>query len=55
MNETDFEKDEDNSFSRVGCTVSPCFEFSDLEIESRNVLLKQFPHLSDIIMLLTED
>lgn len=44
----------DDSYSLLGCTVAPGFEFSDLEIASRDYLFMHYPHLYDIIMLYTE-
>jgi hypothetical protein len=47
------EVDEENSFSLLGCTVSPGFDFDDFEMPPRAQLIKQFPHLEDIITKLT--
>lgn len=42
-----------NSFSFVGCTVAPGFDFKDFELKSQKQLTKQFPHLEAIITKLT--
>lgn len=42
------------SFSVVGCTVAPGFEFADFELASRDELLKLFPQHSKFVNLLTE-
>lgn len=44
---------ENDSFSFVGCTVSPGFDFRDFVLPSCAVLLKEFPEHSDIIAQLT--
>ena len=33
----------ENSFSFVGCTVSPGFDFDDFELAEKQALLKQYP------------
>ena len=43
-----------NSYSFVGCTVSPGFEFADFELGSRAVLLAEFPNARDLVVKLTE-
>jgi len=45
-------KDE-NSYSLVGCTVSPGFDFEDFELADRHKLTESFPHHKDIIEKLT--
>jgi predicted cupin superfamily sugar epimerase len=45
---------EGTSFSFVGCTVAPGFDFRDFELASRASLLKEFPKASEIIVKLTE-
>lgn len=45
---------ERNSFSLIGCTVSPGFDFEDFELGDRNKLLKQFPQHKEIIKKLTK-
>lgn len=41
--------DDENSFSLVGCTVSPGFDFADFEMAKRSSLLAQFPQHSQLI------
>jgi predicted cupin superfamily sugar epimerase len=43
----------DDSFSFVGCTVSPGFDFDDFELPTRHKLLKLYPDLKSIITMLT--
>ena len=45
---------EKNSFSLVGCTVAPGFDFTDFEIAKRAVLLKEYPDLKDVILEMTK-
>lgn len=40
---------EGGKFALLGCTVSPGFEFSDYQHGDRKLLIKQFPHLKQII------
>jgi len=40
-------------FSFVGCTVSPGFEFADLELGGRAALLREFPRAAELIERLT--
>lgn len=42
-----------SSFSLVGCTVSPGFDFADFEMGERNNLIEMFPKFKDIIEKLT--
>ena len=42
-----------DSFALVGCTVSPGFDFADLEIAKRDVLVNLFPEHRQIIEQLT--
>jgi predicted cupin superfamily sugar epimerase len=42
-----------SSYSLVGCTVAPGFDFSDFEMGDRSRLLTQFPHAQAEIELLT--
>ncbi len=42
-----------NSYSLVGCSVAPGFEFDDFELGKRADLAAQFPHYSDLIKSLT--
>jgi predicted cupin superfamily sugar epimerase len=41
------------TFSLVGCTVAPGFDFADFEIPMRQELLEQFPQHAAIITALT--
>ncbi len=43
----------EDSFSLVGCTVSPGFDFGDFELGKREELLKKNPNNSDIIQKFT--
>jgi predicted cupin superfamily sugar epimerase len=43
----------ENSFSLVGCTVSPGFDFQDFEMAKREELYIQYPHLHAEILMLT--
>ncbi|MBD2704005.1 cupin domain-containing protein [Spirosoma sp. BT702] len=43
----------DATFSLVGCTVAPGFDFADFEMADRNVLLAEFPEYRDVIEMLT--
>lgn len=43
-----------NSFALVGCTVAPGFDFTDLEIAKRDVLINLFPEHRPIIEQLTK-
>jgi hypothetical protein len=47
-------KDE-NTYSLVGCMVSPGFHFDDFELMTREFLLERFPEHKDIIIKLTSD
>jgi predicted cupin superfamily sugar epimerase len=42
-----------NSYSLVGCTVSPGFSFDDFELESRKQLTSLFPDKKEVISKLT--
>jgi predicted cupin superfamily sugar epimerase len=44
---------EQNSYSLVGCTVAPGFEFGDFELGNREELLEIYPQYKDIILRLT--
>lgn len=44
---------DNNSFTLVGCTVAPGFEFTDFELASRKQLIDLYPVLSDLISGLT--
>lgn len=43
----------DYGYCLAGCTVSPGFDFTDLEIAERNSLIKIFPQHESIIKILT--
>lgn len=43
----------ENSYSLVGCTVSPGFTFEDFELKSRKELITLFPENEEIITKLT--
>ena len=45
--------DDPGSYALVGCTVAPGFDFQDLEIPRREVLLARFPQHRDLIDKLT--
>ncbi len=44
---------EPGSFALVGCSVSPGFDFEDIELGNREKLLKQFPQHSELIKKFT--
>ena len=44
---------EKDSFSLLGCTVAPGFEYEDFELAEKEELLKQFPEYEAIIKKLT--
>ncbi len=44
-----------NSFSLIGCTVAPGFEYDDFELAQRNQLSKLFPKFIEIVNRLTKD
>ena len=43
------------TFSLVGCSVSPGFDFQDFELAKRDALIMQFPELRDTILSLTRE
>lgn len=43
-----------STFSFVGCTVSPGFEFSDFELGDRERLLSQFSECKEAVLSLTQ-
>ncbi len=45
--------EESNSFSLVGCTVAPGFEFADFEMGEREALLQHYPQHRALIAALT--
>jgi len=44
---------EEDSYSFVGCTVAPGFDFQDFELAKRSTLTKEYPAHKDIIEKLT--
>ena len=46
---------DDNSFTLIGCTVAPAFEFDDFELANREELISKNPNLSDIIIKFTNN
>lgn len=44
---------EENTYSLVGCTVAPGFDFEDFEMKDRKALLQMFPQHEDIVTMLT--
>jgi len=47
------EVNDKTSFTLIGCTVAPGFDFADFELANREVLIKQFPLHKIIIERLT--
>ncbi|REJ93935.1 MAG: cupin domain-containing protein [Planctomycetota bacterium] len=47
--------DDASSFSLVGCTVAPGFDFADFEMPTRAQLIEQFPQHRSIIERLTSE
>jgi predicted cupin superfamily sugar epimerase len=45
--------DDKTSFSLVGCTVSPGFDFNDFELGERETLLEAYPQHKEMIVSLT--
>jgi predicted cupin superfamily sugar epimerase len=45
--------DDPSSFTLVGCSVAPGFDFNDFELANKLDLIKQYPSHSDIINRLT--
>ncbi len=43
----------DNSYTLMGCVVSPGFDYQDFELLSRKSLLEQYPQHQEIIIKLT--
>jgi predicted cupin superfamily sugar epimerase len=43
------------SFTFVGCTVSPGFDFSDFQLAKRNELLEKYPQHHSVIMKFTRE
>ena len=46
-------KSESETYSLVGCTVAPGFDFSDFEMAERAALVREYPQHSEIIEQLT--
>lgn len=44
-----------NSYSLIGCTVSPGFDFADFTLADRTQLVTLYPHLTEIITKFTRD
>ncbi len=49
------EVSEKNSYSLIGCTVAPGFEYDDFELAKRNNLVVLFPQHKEIISRLTKE
>lgn len=49
------EIEDKNSYSLVGCTVAPGFEYDDFELGDRNSLINQFPLCKEIITRFTKE
>ncbi|MFA6979359.1 MAG: cupin domain-containing protein [Ignavibacteriaceae bacterium] len=47
------EVNDKKSFSLIGCTVAPGFDFADFELSKREELVKQFPQYKSLIERLT--
>lgn len=45
----------EGDFTLVGCTVAPAFQFSDLQLGRREVLLQRFPQHAAVINRLTPE
>lgn len=46
---------EPDSYSLVGCTVAPGFDFDDFELADKNELLEKYPEHKTLIMEFTRD
>lgn len=46
--------DKEKTFSLVGCTVSPGFDFRDFELAKRETLIQQFPQHKELVTRLTK-
>ena len=44
-----------DSFTLVGCTVAPGFDFADFSLAKRQELLALYPQQRDIILKLTKE
>ena len=49
------EVEDKNSFSLIGCTVAPGFEFEDFELAKQKELIKLFPQQKELIKKFTGD
>jgi uncharacterized protein len=49
------EIEDKTSFSLIGCTVAPGFEYDDFELGNRNFLINQFPVFKEIITRFTKE
>lgn len=47
------ERDQETSYSLVGCTCAPGFEFDDFELAERAALMAKYPHAQTFIEYLT--
>jgi hypothetical protein len=45
---------DNDSFTLVGCTVSPGFDFEDFQLASRETLLSEYPEHAELINRLTK-
>jgi len=45
----------EDSYSLVGCTVAPGFNFDDFEVAKRKILSEQYPEFQDIIYRFTRE
>jgi len=45
----------ESSYSFVGCTVAPGFDFADFELAERTHLMSRFPESEDLILKLTSE
>lgn len=48
------EVEDKNSYSLIGCTVAPGFEFEDFEFGNANQLIKQFSEQKELILRLSK-
>lgn len=44
-----------STFTLVGCTVAPGFDFADFEMPGRDALLERFPQHHDLVLRLTHE
>jgi predicted cupin superfamily sugar epimerase len=50
---TKLKNPKEGAWALLGCTVSPGFEYENFHIKSRNELIKDFPHLKNLINAFT--